>query len=138
MNHDLRAKREALVLAHTDAENRHDVEATLATFHSPKYEVIPFAGTFDGAESVRALLDGVMRGFPDFRVVLYRLHHADEAVVVEGALTGTQHGEWVGIPATGRAMNLPFVGVFDFDDDRLLCERVYFDHSTLLRQLGVE
>jgi len=27
--------------------------------------------------------------------------------------------------------------LFEFDEDRLLCERVYFDFATVLRQLGV-
>lgn len=29
------------------------------------------------------------------------------------------------------------LAVFLFEDDRLLCERVYFDQNTILRQLGV-
>jgi limonene-1,2-epoxide hydrolase len=29
------------------------------------------------------------------------------------------------------------VGIFEFDDDRPVCERVYFDSATLLRQLGI-
>jgi hypothetical protein len=27
--------------------------------------------------------------------------------------------------------------VFEFEDDGLVCERVYFDHATILRHLGV-
>ena len=30
-----------------------------------------------------------------------------------------------------------FCAVFVFEEDRLVCERVYFDSSTVLRQLGV-
>ena len=26
--------------------------------------------------------------------------------------------------------------IFIFDGDRLVCEKVYFDHATILRQLG--
>ena len=29
------------------------------------------------------------------------------------------------------------LAVFVFEDDRLVCERVYFDQNTILRQLGV-
>ena len=35
----LRERREAIILEHIDAENRHDVEGTIATFHRPRYEV---------------------------------------------------------------------------------------------------
>ena len=34
----LRQRREAIVNQHADAENRHDVEATIGTFHHPRYE----------------------------------------------------------------------------------------------------
>jgi hypothetical protein len=30
-----------------------------------------------------------------------------------------------------------FCAIFVFDDDRLVCERVYFDSGTILRQLGI-
>jgi hypothetical protein len=32
----LRQRREAIVRQHAEAENRHDVEATIATFHRPR------------------------------------------------------------------------------------------------------
>jgi hypothetical protein len=35
----IRRRREAIVHRHPDAENRHDVEATIATLHRPRYEV---------------------------------------------------------------------------------------------------
>src|SRR5205807_8669212 len=37
---DLRAQRESLVREHMESENRHDFEATLATFAHPRYELI--------------------------------------------------------------------------------------------------
>jgi len=62
----LRQRREAIVRQHAEAENRHDVEATIATFHHPRYE---FNGhPSDGGEAVRELLQGFMHGFPDFHI----------------------------------------------------------------------
>jgi hypothetical protein len=29
------------------------------------------------------------------------------------------------------------VGIFEFDEDRLLCEKVYYDVATILTQIGV-
>ena len=64
---DLRLAREAIVRQHADAECRHDVEATLATFYSARYEVAPF-GVSDGKAAVRDLLNGMMTGFPDWHL----------------------------------------------------------------------
>lgn len=132
----LRERREAVVAEHVAAENRHDVEATIATFHRPRYEVMPFGEPSDGESAVRDLLQELMAGFPDFHAEVQKLHHADDAVIVEGRATGTHDGPWAGIPATGRRVEFPLACIFDFEDDRLVCEKVYFDVATLLGQLG--
>ncbi len=75
--------------------------------------------------------------FPDQRNELITLHHADDAVIVEANLYGTHEGPFRGLPPTGRTFEMRFVAVFVFDDDRLVCERVYFDTNTVLRQLGI-
>jgi steroid delta-isomerase-like uncharacterized protein len=131
----LRQRREAIVRQHAEAENRHAVEATIATFHCPRYEVN--GQPSDGAEAVRELLQGLMDGFPDFHVDMGKLRHTDDAVFGEGVITGTHDGEWVGIPPSGRRVEFPVVAIFEFDDDRLLCEKVYMDFAAVLTQIGV-
>jgi steroid delta-isomerase-like uncharacterized protein len=131
----LRQRREAIVNQHADAENRHDVAATVATFYHPRYEVNGVPS--DGAEAVRELLQGMMDALPDLCAEPSTMRHADDAVFGEGRITGTHDGEWAGIPLTGRRVELPIVAIFEFDDDRLLCEKVYFDMATVLTQMGV-
>jgi steroid delta-isomerase-like uncharacterized protein len=131
----LRQRREAIVTQHADAENQHDVEATIATFHRPRYEV---NGTpSDGEQAVRELLQGLMSGFPDLHVEIGELRHADDAIFGETLITGTHDGEWAGIPPTGRRIEVPVAAIFEFDEDRLLCEKVYMDFAAVLTQIGV-
>ena len=131
----LRQRREAIVRQHAEAENRHDVEATIATFHHPRYE---FNGhPSDGGEAVRELLQGFMHGFPDFHIEPTRLRHLDDGVLVEGLMTGTHDGEWASMRPTGRRIDVPVVGIFEFDADRLLCEKVHLDMAKVLKQIGV-
>jgi steroid delta-isomerase-like uncharacterized protein len=130
-----RERREAIVREHIAAENAHDISRAIATFHHPRYEVAPFGSVHDGAQAVHELLAGMFAGFPDFHVDVPRLHHADEAVVVEFVMTGTHEGTFAGLPSTGRRIEVPLVGIFDFEGDRLICEKVYFDMATLMRQL---
>ena len=131
----LRERRETTVQQHVEAENRHDVEATIATFDRPRYEVN--GEPSDGEAAVRELLQGLMTGFPDFHVGVEKLHHADGAVILEGRITGTHDGEFSGIPPTGKRVDFPAAAIFDFDGDRLLCEKVYYDVATILRQVGI-
>ena len=131
----LRQRREAIVTQHADAENQHDVEATIATFDRPRYEV---NGTpSDGEQAVRELLQGLMTGLPDLHVEIGKMRHADDAVFGESLITGTHDGEWAGIPPTGRRVEVPVAAIFEFDEDRLLCEKVYMDFAAVLTQIGV-
>ena len=131
----IRRRREAIVNQHAEAENRHDIEATIATFHQPRYEVNGVAS--DGEEAVRDFLQGLMGAFSDLHAEIATMRHADDAVLIEGRFTGTHDGEWSGIPATGRGVEIPIAAIFEFDGDRLLCEKVYSDMATLLTQIGV-
>jgi len=122
----LREAREAIVHRHLAAEEAHDVDAALATFHTPRYEVAPF-GISDGAGAVRDLLDMMITGFPDWHIEPGALRHGDDFVFLEVQMTGTHRGPWAGWEPTGRKMDVKVACVFEFEEDRLLCEKVYFD-----------
>jgi steroid delta-isomerase-like uncharacterized protein len=134
---DLRATRERIVREHMESENRHEFDVTMATFHHPRYEIVPTGDVYDGQEQVAAYFAESRAAFPDQRNELIALHHADDAVIVEFTLLGTHEGPFRGIPATGRAFECRVTAFFLFEDDRLVCERVYFDVLTILRQLGL-
>ena len=133
----LRVRREAIVLEHMEAENAHEFERSIGAFSHARYEIIPTGEIWDGKEGVNELMVQNKRGFPDFKFLPTSMHHADEAVFVEGRFTATQSGNWRGLPPTGRRVDFPMMIVFLFRNDEMICERVYFDLTTLLRQLGV-
>jgi steroid delta-isomerase-like uncharacterized protein len=137
MTDSLKDRRETVVNAHIEAEAvRHDVDAAVATFHHPRYEVPAVGAVADGGEAVHGLLTQLLGAFPDFWLEKTALHHADAAVIVECRFGGTHRGPWAGIPPTGRTMEVPSALIFVFESDRLVCEKVYFDHATILNQLG--
>lgn len=132
----LREKRDSVVKKHVDAENRHEVDAAISTFHAPRYHVMPMGMIHDGEQAVRELLSGMFKGFPDFTVEIIKTHHSDDAVILEISMKGTHLGDWAGLKPTGRMMNVPSVCIFEFDKDRLIGENVYFDMATLVNQLS--
>jgi steroid delta-isomerase-like uncharacterized protein len=141
MTHDaeLAAAREAVVREHMDAENRHDFEATLATFEHPRYELVATGDVHDGEAAVRRYYDETRGAFPDQRNRLRAMYSAENAVIVEFDLEGTHLGSYRGLPATGNAFTCPMIAVFEFAPGgrKIVCERVHFDASTILRQLGI-
>jgi steroid delta-isomerase-like uncharacterized protein len=133
----MRQIREAIVRKHIESENHHQFTATVDTFAQPRYEVVPTGEVHDGPAAVFAFLAETHSAFSDFHFELGALHQADNAVLVEVTFMGTHDGAWRGLPATGRLVRYRMCNVFVFEGDRLVCERLYFDLSTILRQLGI-
>jgi steroid delta-isomerase-like uncharacterized protein len=133
----LRARREAIVREHMESENQHEFDRTLATFEHPRYELIANDEVIDGSADVARYYEETRKAFPDQRNELIALHHADDAVIVEFDLLGTHKGALRGLPPTGRSFKCRMTALFLFEEDRLVCERVYFDSATILRQLGI-
>ncbi len=133
----MRKKREAIVREHMDSENRHDFDATIETFDHPRYEIVPTGDVYDGEAEVRRYFEETRTAFPDQRNEIIAIHHSDDAVIVEFNLKGTHRGSLRGLPPTGRAFTCRCVVLFLFEEDRLVCERPYFDSATILRQLGI-
>ena len=133
----LRQARQAVLDAHSAAESRQDLDGVLATFHHPRYEIVPTGEVFDGEAAVRGYHGENFTGVPDFKVEPIVTHHGDDAVVEEAWVSGTHLGTYHGLPPTGRSLRIRACGIFVFEEDRLVCERIYFDSNTVLRQLGI-
>jgi steroid delta-isomerase-like uncharacterized protein len=140
MDPALRARRERVVREHFESEAAQEFDRTLATFdhphHSPRYEIVPTGQVFDGADAVMGYYRTTRTAFPDQRHENVRLHFADDAVIAEFDLLGTNDGEFYGRPPSGRAFRVPVIAVFFFEGDRIVNERVYFDSASLVTQIG--
>ena len=132
---ELRAHREAIVRRHMESENAHDFDTTIGTFGHPRYELIANGQVHDGEAAVREYFKTTRSAFPDQRNELLSLRHADDAVIVEFWLLGTHKGPLAGISPTGKSFKCQMTAFFIFVGPDLVCERVYFDSATILRQL---
>lgn len=115
MSKTLRERREAVVREHMASENRHDFDATIATFEHPHYELVPTGSVFDGEAEVRNYFKLSRAAFPDQRNELRALYHADNAVIVEMDLLGTHLGELRGTKPTGKSFRCPMTAFFIFE-----------------------
>jgi steroid delta-isomerase-like uncharacterized protein len=130
-------RRVARVREHMRLENAHEFPACIAVFDRPRYTFVATGEVHDGASGVESLLLENRRAFPDFRFEPVRVSAGGDIVLAEGVFTGTHDGPWRGLPATGRSVRLEMAVVFEFEGENLVCERVYFNLGTILRQLGV-
>ena len=131
------SRRIEIVRAHMDAENRKDVEGTLATFSRPRYEVIPTGEVHDDAATVSAFLLESFVAFPDIHLHEVVLHECEAGVVAEAEFRGTHGAMWRGLPATRKPVSYRMCNLFLFEGDDLVCERLYFDVLTAMKQIGI-
>ena len=134
----LQRVREEKVRLHMEAENTHDYDTVIGTFQHPRYELIGTDRVHDGEAEVREYFRQTRTAFPDQRNELIALHHADDAVVVELWLLGTHTGPLGALAPTGRSFRCRMTAFFFFEEEGLVCERVYFDSGTILRQLQAD
>lgn len=136
---ELDALRQAVVREHMESENRHDFDATIGTFDHPRYELVATGEVFDGEAEVRRYFADTRAAFPDQRNRILGLYPSRDAVIAEFVLSGTHRGPLRGLPPTNRAFECAMLAVFAFAPGgrRIVCERVYFDAATILRQLGL-
>jgi len=130
-----RSRREEIVRRHMESENTHELEVTLGTFSHPRYELVATGQVYDGDAQVREYFRQTRTAFPDQRNEVIALHHADDAVLAEFWLMGTHQGPLMGVPATGKSFRVRMAALFVFDATGIVCERVYFDSQSILRQL---
>ena len=130
-------RREQIVERHIQAEMAGDLDACLATFDAGvSYDIVPLGVPAVGEDAVRHLLQALIGAFPDLGLHVLRRHHAPDALIIEGRMTGTHLGIYAGIAPTGRTMDLRAAVFFRFEGDRLSNETVYYDELDLRRQLG--
>ena len=137
MDDALRQRRLAVIEEHFESEVDQAWERTLATFGGrPHYEIVPTGQVFDGRDEVLGYYEATRNAFPDQRHGDVRLHVADDAVIAEFDLLGTNLGEFYGMAPTGKAFRVPMIAVFTFEGEGITNERVYFDAASLVSQIG--
>lgn len=128
-----------LVEEHVRLENAHDLTGVMRTFGGQaSYDDEPWEDHRRGPEAVRAYYEALLAAMPDLHIEITNRHVAAGAVILEVVITGTQLGQWRGVPATGRLLRFPLCAVYTFDQgERLAGERIYYDRAGVMRQLGL-
>ena len=132
-----KTRRRALLKTHYDVENDHDMNGIMATF-APNGEMLFNRIPFKDPQSIRdahGLLgfSGTDGAFKDIHNYIDAEHFTEDEIIVEVRLCGKHVGEFQGIEATGRNVELPFVTFYRFDKtDKLISERVVMNLGALV------
>jgi steroid delta-isomerase-like uncharacterized protein len=126
-----------LLRRHLDAENRHDMDATLATLRADcVFEDLALGRRFEGHSGAATYYRMWWDAFGT-EVTPERLHLVEPATAVAETMWRGKHGgTFMGIEATGRSIEVPVILVAELRDGLMGGERIYWDRATVLEQLG--
>ena len=89
-------------------------------------------------EGVKEFFRMFMAAFPDLRMDPEDVLASGDKIVARIRATGTHQGEFMGIPATGKSIDVQAIDIVRFDDDGLAREHWgVFDVMGMMQQLDV-
>lgn len=101
------------------------------------FDLVPFPEPLRGKEEIGGFFATQFAASPDYHTDQGRVLAADNMVVVEHSVLGTNTGDWEGIgPATGNPWQHPHVDIYEFEGDKIKKLTTYADMTVLLLQLG--
>jgi steroid delta-isomerase-like uncharacterized protein len=121
-----------------DRLNSGDIDgfAALLSENFVEHEVTP--GIPPTKAGVQQFFQMQMAAFPDMQMAIEDLIADGAKVVTRVKYTGTNTGDFMGMPATGKGVDVQFIDIFAFGSDGLLHEHWgVMDSMTLMQQLGV-
>ena len=140
-----RKELEKLWSDHLDGEfTTKDVEATLATMvDDASVDHIPVHSGGKGKEALRVFYrDIFIPSWPDDleQTSVNRVVGDDQIVdEIRTKFTHDRPMEWFlpGVPPTHKVVDIDIIVVVQFRDNKIACERIYWDQATVLRQVGL-
>ena len=90
-----------------------------------------------GPAGVKKLADALLPGIPDLHLPIEDMVAEGDKVLVRLRVKGTHGGDLMGVPATGRPIDIGVLDLFQFRDGTLVEHWALLDNLGLLRQIGV-
>ena len=77
------------------------------------------------------------KAFPDSQIEIKQVYVLGDTAIAELIARGTHAGDLMGIPPTGRSVELVICNVMEIRHGKIHREREYLDRLTMLEQLGL-
>ncbi|WP_024805009.1 ester cyclase [Nocardia sp. BMG51109] len=117
--------------------NRGDFSVVDEIYRADVVDHQPLPGAPQGRDGVKYTIAGLRTGFPDLHVTIEEMSAHRDYVVIHNTWRGTHLGEFLGLPATGRAVEFRGVVVWRLADG-LIAERWGIGvESSMLSALGL-
>jgi predicted ester cyclase len=114
-----------------------DIEATGEYFEADMVEEMPFPGQGPGLDGLKETLIRIRSAFPDSTWTVEEQIAEGDKVLTRFVWSGTHEGDFLGIPATHRPINVWGMVIDRFAGQRIISTRILMDMFGMMMQLGV-
>ncbi|MDH3226849.1 MAG: ester cyclase [Thermoleophilia bacterium] len=114
-----------------------DIDAAIDTYLAEdfvEHEDVP--GMDNTRETPRQLFKMMHAAFSDFRINVLDLLQEGDKVVARITMAGTHDGEFMGVPASGKQMEINAIEILQFRDDKSVAHWGVMDMATMMEQIG--
>jgi steroid delta-isomerase-like uncharacterized protein len=102
-----------------------------------EHEDLPVPPGTTGVDAFKETFRALRRGFPDLRVTPEFMVAEGDKVVTYARLTGTHTGEFLGTPASNKAVEVDIIDIVRFEGDKAKEHWGLTDNAKLFQQLGL-
>ena len=95
------------------------------------------AGLRADREGVKMQFAAFFQGFPDLRAEIHDMLVENDKVVTRKTFHGTHQGEFMGVPATGKAIAVNVIDIVRVRDGRFVEHWNVIDQLAMLQQLAL-
>ena len=116
----------------------YDVEK-IATFFTDDcvYEDLAIGAVNHGKEELKAFVTLTFAALPDFKIEPKSIFSAGDRVATEWVMTGTQKGDFPGIPATGKSFSVRGASITELRAGKISRWADYWNFASFLQQVGL-
>ncbi|GGW58132.1 hypothetical protein GCM10010503_38950 [Streptomyces lucensis JCM 4490] len=118
--------------------NAHNIKGVLG-FYQPDitWHNVAMEATYHNRREVGAFLNNLFAAFPDLTFEVGERIARGDRVAEKWTMAGTHLGTYLGVPATGRRVEIHGMSMVRMREGRFLTDDFYYDASGVMRQLGL-
>jgi len=94
-------------------------------------------GLPDGPEGVKLFMAMLWNALPDCHATIQDQIAEGDAVVTRKTISGTHKGDFLGVPATGKHIDMQVIDILTVREGKITSHRAVVDVAGVMQQLGV-
>ncbi|WCO02731.1 ester cyclase [Psychroserpens ponticola] len=120
-----------------DIVNKGDIDKINSTYFDTNITAIQSPENIVGIENFKAYYQNFITGFSNIEFTIIDVFGVDNKIVKHWNFKGMHTGDFFGIPATNRTVDIQGVTITKMKDGKIAQEQDFMDNAVFMQQLGL-